>query len=242
MGYSGLTREEVLEEQINLVGSKKILDRIEANFKTDQRLDTYFMAEQMALYAWRKKFFARWLPAGTWVTDCNFYCVAEGVCGEAHREAAVHYNITENFDYLLDLVVTEATLVATDLPTEHFTPYFHTKYGLSDLLAREGEASLVRRLAMLDFSQAVHALCALHAASPPTLRELAIRKVVEEGLPTVGLPRTVVEQVERGLYHRVVLMGGRLVEREAGDGMEEREKPRHLTKEGAAMLERYANT
>ena len=109
-------------------------------------------------------------------------------------------------------------------------------------MAREGEGALVRRLAMLDFSQAVHALCALHAASPPTLREVAIRKVVEEGLPLVGLPRTVVEQVEGGLYRRVVLVGGRLVEREAGDGMEEGEKPRHLTKEGAAMLERFANT
>ena len=146
-------KEKVIDEQIKLVGSRKIFDRMEANFK-DQRLDTLLMVEQMALYSWRKEFFLTCLPAGTWVTECN-------------TQAAVHYNITENFDYLLDLVVTEEELLGTSLPTEYFTDYIHTSYSLPEVLTREGEEAVVEHLAKLDFSQAVHALCALHAAAPP---------------------------------------------------------------------------
>ena len=53
------------------------------------------------------------------------------------------------------------------------------------------------------------------------------------------MPRTVVEQVERGLYYGLVLVWGKLMVREECDGMEEWEKPRHLTK---AMLDRFTST
>ena len=55
----------------------------------DQRLITFFMKEQMALYAWRRSFFLSQFPDGGWTTDCNFFCMAEGVCGEVHTQAAI---------------------------------------------------------------------------------------------------------------------------------------------------------
>ena len=226
----------LLWEQVKLVGSVKIFDMVEKSF-TDQYLITFFMKEQMALYAWRRSFFLSQFPDGGWTTDCNFMCMAEGVCGEVHTQAAIHFNITENWEYLLSNVISGQT--NPHLPTEHFTHYCNTKYNLLSLLAQEGEGALMERLAMLDFSQAMHAICTLHTYSPPTLKEIAIRKVLEEELSTEELPRSVVVMVERGLYHREILVDGKLVEREAEDGMDEWEKPRHLTEEGVAMIERF---
>ena len=225
----------ILWEQVKLVGSWKIFSMIEKSFM-DQHLITFFMKEQMALYAWRKKFFSTWFGDVGWSTDCNFLCMAEGVCGEAHIEATIHYNITENWEYLL---VLSGQIINPHLPTDHFTHFPNTKYNLPSLLANEGEEALMRRLAMLDFSQAVHAICTLHICSPPTLKEIAIRKVVEEEPSTEELPKTVVAKVERGLYHRVILVDGKAVERETEDGMDEWEKPSHITEEGLALIEKF---
>ena len=95
---------------------------------------------------------------------------------------------------------------------------------------------------MLDFSQAVHAICTLHTCSPPTVKEIAIRKVMEEELSTEELPKTVVAMVERVLYHREIVVDGRVVEREVEDGMEEWEKSIHITEQGLALMERFLTT
>merc|ERR1712010_23878 len=66
---------------------------------------TFFMREQMALYAWRRSFFLSQFADGGWTTDCNFLCMADGVCGEVvHSQAAIHFNITENWENLLSMV------------------------------------------------------------------------------------------------------------------------------------------
>ena len=68
------------------------------------------MREQMALYAWRRSFFLSQFADGGWTTDCNFLCMADGVCGEVvHSQAAIHYNITENCENLLSMVISGQT-------------------------------------------------------------------------------------------------------------------------------------
>merc|ERR1719158_892467 len=65
------------------------------------------MKEQFSLYQWRKGFFLAHFPMGTWFTKCNFVCDNMGCDPEVHDLAAIHYNITENFDYVLELAVSE---------------------------------------------------------------------------------------------------------------------------------------
>ena len=57
--------ESIILEQIKLVGSKKMYDKV-SRFCFGE---SYFLKEQMKLYQWRENFFHQNFPYGSWYTD-----------------------------------------------------------------------------------------------------------------------------------------------------------------------------
>ena len=49
--------------------------------------------------------------------------------GAKQQWAAIHYNITENWEYLLAIVLS-GQIINHHLPTDHFTHFPNTKYNL----------------------------------------------------------------------------------------------------------------
>jgi len=75
----------IILEQIKLVGSKKMYDKV-SRFPPGE---TYFLKDQMKLYQWREKFFQDNFPDGSWYTDGG---------DDAHDYDTVPFQITSNFD------------------------------------------------------------------------------------------------------------------------------------------------
>ena len=75
----------VILEQIKLVGSKKMYDKV-SNFNFGE---PYFLEEKEKLYDWRKKFFWENFPVGSWYTDGG---------DDSHYLDTVPFQITWNFD------------------------------------------------------------------------------------------------------------------------------------------------
>ena len=71
----------IILEQIKLVGSKKLYEKV-SKFYTGQ---TYFIQEQMKLYQWRENFFYQNFPDDSWYTDGG---------DDAHYLDTVPYQIT----------------------------------------------------------------------------------------------------------------------------------------------------
>ena len=107
--------------QIRAVGSAKIFRMIQESFTALPHM--FFMKEQFSLYQWRKEFFLTHFPLGSWVTDCNFGCGKTGFDPSGHYFAAIHYNITENFDYVLELAVSKHKPEIIKFPTDYFSDY-----------------------------------------------------------------------------------------------------------------------
>ena len=151
-----------------MVGSKAIFRRVEELFASDQ-LDTFFIKEQINLYKWRKDFFTAHFPEDTWTTKCNFWCDSAGT-EDFHYQAAVHYNITSNFDTVVDRAFMSPRPDKFFFPTDYFPLCFHNKYDFSG-----DDEDILAKLTTVDFSQAVHVVSALWSCGPPTMREVAIR-------------------------------------------------------------------
>ena len=205
-------------------GSVKIFNLIKNSFTAPPHI--YFMKEQFSLYMWRKQFFLSHFPEGSWTTDCNFGCGKTGFGPEAHNMAAIHFNITENFDHVLKLAFSDCKPDPLTFPTDYFSPWFHNKFewNMAD------EQDVLQKLSTLEFSVAVHTICVLYGSSPPSLLQTAMRRVLELGMSLDNIPREVQIKATRGLYYRVG--------REAYDGLEQVEWPRCISEEGERMLNR----
>ena len=83
----------IILEQIKLVGSKKLYEKV-SKFYTGQ---TYFIQEQMKLYQWREQFFYKNFPDDSWYTDGG---------SDAHCLDTVPYQITRKFDKIVALACT----------------------------------------------------------------------------------------------------------------------------------------
>lgn len=220
------------EEQVGLVSSEAAYRRVVESFQ-EETLDTFFIKDQLSVYKWRKAFFLKHFQAGSWRTDCNFLCTA-GMCEENHYEAAIHYNILHNFDTVMNLAFT-LQKPNVFFPSDFFCTHVNSKYDLSN----HSDSEIVSQLYKVEFSCAIHLLCGHFSSSSPSLREVAIRRVLELGLETRHLPKTLKDEAARGLYHKVIMVGNRELTREAWNGMEEGEKPSHLSERGVRILEKF---
>eukprot|EP00092_Neocalanus_flemingeri_P043400 GFUD01047822.1.p1 GENE.GFUD01047822.1~~GFUD01047822.1.p1 ORF type:complete len:232 (-),score=81.63 GFUD01047822.1:22-717(-) len=212
-------------DQIRVVGSVKIFNRLENSFTGPP--DIYFMKEQFALYKWRKQFFLTHFPEDTWSTDCNFGCGNTGSSSENHRMSAIHYNITENFDQVLKLAFEDSRPDLLDFPTDYSASCLFNKFEWD----KEKEQEVLEKLTTVDLSTAVHILCVLYSCSPPSLLQVAMRRVLELGLSLDSLPKELQVVAKRGLYY--------IEGREAFDGLEKKERPRCLFSEGEKMLNMF---
>eukprot|EP00092_Neocalanus_flemingeri_P043402 GFUD01047824.1.p1 GENE.GFUD01047824.1~~GFUD01047824.1.p1 ORF type:complete len:232 (-),score=82.87 GFUD01047824.1:64-759(-) len=212
-------------DQIRVVGSVKIFNRLENSFTGPP--DIYFMKEQFALYKWRKQFFLTHFPEDTWSTDCNFGCGNTGSSSENHRMSAIHYNITENFDQVLKLAFEDSRPDLLDFPTDYSASCLFNKFEWD----KEKEQEVLQKLTTVDLSTAVHIICVLYNCSPPSLLQVAMRRVLELGLSLDSLPKELQVVAERGLYY--------IAGREAVDGLDQKERPRCLTSEGEKILNMF---
>eukprot|EP00092_Neocalanus_flemingeri_P040319 GFUD01043914.1.p1 GENE.GFUD01043914.1~~GFUD01043914.1.p1 ORF type:complete len:237 (-),score=87.09 GFUD01043914.1:32-742(-) len=217
-------------DQIRVAGSVKIYNRLKNSFTGPP--DIYFMKEQFALYRWRKQFFLAHFPEDTWSTDCNFGCVNQNFSPEItknqnHRMAAIHYNITENFDQVLKLAFQNSRPDPLHFPTDYFSMWFLNKFEWD----KEKEQEVLEKLTTVDLSTAVHILCVLYSCSPPSLLQVAMRRVMELGLSLDSLPKELQVVAKMGLYY--------IEGREAFDGLEKKERPRCLSSEGEKMLNMF---
>ena len=152
--------ETTMEEQVLLVGSEALFERVIESFH-EEIVDIFFIKEQIALYKWRKEFFKKHFPAGTWRTDCNFLCTL-GMCEEFHNEAAIHYNILNSFETVMGLAYTKPKQDDVFFSTDYFCTYFSSKYDFSN----SSDSEIVNQLFKVEFSCAIHLLCGHFSSSP----------------------------------------------------------------------------
>ena len=218
---------QAIRDQIKVAGSVNIYNIIKNSFTRPPHI--YFMKEQFALYKWRKEFFLTHFPQGTWNTDCNFGCGKLGIPPEGHSMAAIHYNITENFDQVLKLAFDDSRPDTLYFHTDYFSPWFQNKFEWDTVEEQE----VLQKLTTVDFSTAVHILCVLYSCSPPSLLQMAMRRVMELGQSIDSVPKEVQVLAIRGLYYSEG--------REASDGLEQSERPKCLSREGGRMLGMFFN-
>ena len=221
-GESNLTLGRALFHQIRAVGSVKIFQLIHKSFTAPPHM--FFMKEQFSLYQWRKEFFLTHFPLGSWVTNCNFGCGKAGFEQEGHDLAALHYSITEKFDYVLELAVSEPKPEVIIFPTDYFSDYWNNKFEWNIL----EEDEILDKLMRMEFSRAIHVVCTLYGRSPTSLLQIAMKKVLEQGMSMDILPRELQEKAVNGLYYREG--------REAWDGLDEDEWPDCLSEKGRSLL------
>ena len=219
---SNLTLGKAIFNQIRAVGSVKIFLLICESFKAPPHI--FFMKEQFSLYQWRKEFFLTHFPLGTWVTTCNFGCGKLGFEQEGHYLAALHYNITVNFDYVLELAVSDHKPEVIRFPTDFFSDYWTNKFEWNI----QEEEELLNKLSRMEFSRAIHVICTLYGRSPPSLLQIAMKKVLEHGMSLTFLPRELQVKAVKGLYYREG--------REAWDGLNQDEWPDCLSEKGTSLL------
>jgi len=213
---------KAMYEQICSVGSVKTFRLIENSYSVPP--NPFFMKEQFSLYQWRKRFFLKHFPRGTWFTKCNFGCGKIGFDPEGHDLAAIHFNITENFDYVLKLAASKYKPDIIEFPTNYFSDYWYTKFEWNT----ENEEEILDKLSKMEFSKAIHVVCTLYGDSPPSLLQIAMKKALELGMSMDGLPRELHEKAVKGLYYR---RG-----REAWDGLDADEWPDCLSEAGNVLL------
>ena len=90
---------QVKIQQIKLVGSKKIYDEIDNNFRTC-KFSPLFAKEQFDLYSWREGFFSKHFPTYPLRTYHNDF-------NEDEESIAVTHNITQLFDGIVALATSD---------------------------------------------------------------------------------------------------------------------------------------
>jgi len=92
--------KEAVQEQINLLGSEKLYQRINNNL-SKHKFEAFFAEEQFKLYAWRAEyFFSNFGPLGQLNTSGFLTWHSDGVYEEGEDDI-VPYQITKNFDMVM---------------------------------------------------------------------------------------------------------------------------------------------
>ena len=182
--------ETILAEQIEIVGSLKLYERINQNFlKT--KFEPFFAAEQFALYSWREDFFHSSFPMEWWFTDGS------------HEFDTVPYQVTRNFDKVVDLACSprniqdkvyfksdEAASAKARTLFDMNTVMYDETFLDKEFLEAEG----------LSFSDAAHVIVAVFQSGPVKLEQLAMKTVIEHQIPMEDVPKELQAKAVIGMH------------------------------------------
>ena len=205
---------QVKIQQIMLVGSKKIYDEIDNNFRTCT-FNPLFAKEQFDLYEWREKFFNKHFPHSPLKTyHCNYNDTMD-------MEA---YNITEKFDAVVALATCDRSkllyveekenpidwrdsgdtsyngvsfeTVELDKPTKFLFDRSWTDYYCESF---ESPEELDDKFG--SYKGALSLVAAAHPSRPQTLEHIALKKFVSLDIPLQELPPKIRIKVKEGMFH-----------------------------------------
>ena len=192
--------EQVKQRQIDLLGSAKLYERINQNFK-ETKFEAYFAREQFKLYSWRKDFFYEQFPHGSWFTLVEEDEVDDEV--DDFSFATVPFQITQHFD----------SVVALAQRSSDVKIYFEANYYHADRASHLFDSNTWKMNKLdyylrprpleyygLSFSDVLHIIAAVYPAQPLKLEHLAMKKTLETEVPLDEIPRELQEKAARGMF------------------------------------------
>ena len=192
-----LVKEEIVEEQISLVDSASLYNRINDNFRNEV-LEPVFAKEHFDLFTWRRNLFEKSL-GDSWVTSDN---------DDLRRLETIDYQVTVKFDEFVDIMAYHWRYIRTPdqgkIYFERCTSSVEQKY--DPVFIREefefwldtGDRELCEfGFSNLSFSDWVYILIGCYQDSPLRLEHIAYKKVLAENLSTDCLPKILKEKLKR---------------------------------------------
>jgi len=188
--------DKVVADQIKVVGSAKLFERISKNFE-EVKFEPFFAKEQFDLYSWREDFFHSSFPEENWFTDGG---------DDSHEFDTVPYQITKNFDAVVALACSPrathdkvyfrcdeiASAKARTLYDSN-TVMYNEEFLDKDFLEEEG----------LRYSDAAHVIVAVFQSGPLKLEHLAMKTVLEHKIPLEDVPKELKVKAVTGMYDGV---------------------------------------
>jgi len=185
--------EQVRQQQIDLLGSATLYERINKNLKLT-KFEAYFAREQFKLYSWREDFFHEQFTDGSWFTSG---------ADDAHSFDTVPFQITQHFD---SVVALSASLRGSDVRI-----YFENDECQAARARNLFDSNTVMYMDNflepesledhgLRFSDALHIIAAVFPAQPLKLEHLAMKKTLETKVPLDEIPRELQEKAEKGMF------------------------------------------
>ena len=182
--------EQVRQQQIDLLGSATLYERINKNLKLT-KFEAYFAREQFKLYSWREDFFHEQFTDGSWFTSG---------ADDAHSFDTVPFQITQHFD---SVVALSASLRGSDVRI-----YFENDECQAARARNLFDSNTVMYMDNflepesledhgLRFSDALHIIAAVFPAQPLKLEHLAMKKTLETKVPLDEIPRELQEKAEK---------------------------------------------
>ena len=254
--------KEGMEQQINLMGSKAIYDRVSYRLsRLDITSDPFFNKEQLMLFKWRVEFFNKFFPIEAAIAQYHSYtryeaspgwwdCFGAGnlplgppLSGLPWNDHYPQYALAGMaFDWVLHQAfhmgedVVQFSQAFHDVPLEmriNRNPWYDLnprslfaiygedydyKYWLFCDTPEEEEfvfkfvhsvdEETIEEGDGMPLGYLKQVVWALHSQGPPSLTELAIKKVLELELPLEDLPKDVLDMIEEGPQSRPMTKRG----------------------------------
>jgi len=184
---------DIIAAQVKLLGSVQIYEKLDKNLR-ELKFDPYFAEEQFELYAWREDFFYRNFPNDSWFTNGN---------EDNHEMHTIPYQITQKFEQVVGLSCSILNIDGSvyfdnndEISAKARAMYDESSWRYEDSFLDKGYLEQQS----LRFSDAAHALVTVFQSSPLRLEHLAMKKVLEYGLPLTDLPRELESKSISGMY------------------------------------------
>jgi hypothetical protein len=236
--------EDALEQQVRLVGSRKLYDKINASLASNDPLqlimnptadDHFFLKEKLLLFKWRVDFMNLFFPGQAgWVTGPGPRTRSQGPAWwrtphpyllPVMAQLSFHWTLEKVFHMLEDEVVDFEEASPLETPPSYvewnravltcqvaFNFIDEDEEEEEDFLENYECVAENMTEEVLPLASYKHYLervvRALHSLGPPSLRDLASRRVLELDLPTDELPREVREEMEAGPQKRELTQRG----------------------------------
>jgi len=185
--------DKIKSDQIEVVGSLKLYERINRNFKLEQ-FEPFFAKEQFDLYRWREDFFHNSFPEEEWFTDG---------ADDSHAFDTVPYQITKNFQHVVALACSPRNKlervyfsndeIASDKARKLFdsnTVMYNDSFLDKESLEDEN----------LTYSDAAHVIVAVFQSAPLKLEQLAMKQVLVHQMPLEELPKELQTKAVIGMF------------------------------------------
>ena len=182
--------EQVRQQQIDLLGSATLYERINKNLKLT-KFEAYFAREQFKLYSWREDFFHEQFTDGSWFTSG---------ADDAHSFDTVPFQITQHFESVVALSASQRG--------SHVRVYFENDECQAARARNLFDSNTVMYMDNflepesledhgLRYSDALHIIAAVFPAQPLKLEHLAMKKTLETKVPLDEIPRELQEKAEK---------------------------------------------